>query len=271
MYATNTIALRESIKKFASDNHLTLTEIAKRAGIYLTSLSRLVSGKTKTVQLETLEKLQAIGVRVDLTSDEDYQQEIVDNFQRSEAAVIVGLWQPLMRIVDKTSDLETITNWALKSPAGQSLFCAGLSNPNEIIARLLAYLHQQGLLKAEMHFPGMRPPLSQKEIRIGMELAKVMEGLPKLSEGQMYSVAIALVKVMKDYPEWTEEQIKAVVMSVPAFKEMFSEEWTEEQIKAIVMGLAKIVKEYPEWREEVEKQVETAIVKGHGQTPEKRP
>lgn len=59
MYKENTQTLRNSIKKFASDNHLTLTEIAKRAGIYLTSLSRLVSGKTKTVQLETLEKLQA--------------------------------------------------------------------------------------------------------------------------------------------------------------------------------------------------------------------
>lgn len=68
MDRTNTIALRNSIKKYASDNHLTLGEIAKRSGIHPVSLSRIMTGKTKTVKVETLEKLKAIGVPVDMSS-----------------------------------------------------------------------------------------------------------------------------------------------------------------------------------------------------------
>lgn len=69
MYKENTQTLRNSIKKYMSDNDLTMLALGKNAGIHPTSISRILSGAANAIQVETLEKLKAIGVPVDLTSD----------------------------------------------------------------------------------------------------------------------------------------------------------------------------------------------------------
>jgi DNA-binding Xre family transcriptional regulator len=137
MYKENTQTLRNSIKKFASDNHLTLTEIAKRAGIYLTSLSRLVSGKTKTVQLETLEKLKAIGVRVDLTSD------FADGTAMSPKEHLrYRLCFELLSICRDTNDIQGVSAMMNKPEIADALEDFVI-NPPRTVAKLLLGLYRK--------------------------------------------------------------------------------------------------------------------------------
>ena len=153
MYASNSQHLRNSIKKYMADNNLTMRSLGKKAGIHHNSISRILSGTAKVIQVETLQKLEAVGVRFDSDLEEAWK-----NFQAnpwgspipgesmSEASRVLFLYAPLLRLLTKTREVNDIMAW-VKSPAGQRVFCP---DKNETIALLLVYLYRKGLLHPEM-------------------------------------------------------------------------------------------------------------------------
>jgi transcriptional regulator with XRE-family HTH domain len=179
MYCTNSISLRDSIKKFAVENHLTSAQIAKRAAIHPVSLSRIMSGKTKAIQLETLQKLENAGVKLDLTSDEDYAQDKKDLYLTSQASIIGELFPALIRLCPQTAEMNEIYEWT-KTPAGQRLFWNGMYNAKNIIAQLLVFLKRKGLLQDSMpELPDIRPGspglVTEKEIKLGLEMSGIIK------------------------------------------------------------------------------------------------
>ena len=144
MYIANTQTIRDSIKKFASENHLTATEIAKRSGIHITSLSRLLSGKSKVIQLETLNKLQDIGIYVQ-----------IDPIVNSQSASVSPFYTALTECCADLEELKAIQKW-MQTPAGQKLFPLGMYQFEAKCVQLLVYLQRKGLLTSNMpELPGM--------------------------------------------------------------------------------------------------------------------